>query len=324
MLRRALLATLLATPAAAREVRDATGRTVTLGDRLRRVVPAGPPAAILLHSLAPELMTGWPSAPPPASAAAFLPEEVLRLPGLPRLTGRDSAAGIDALLRDRPDLVLDYGSVAAPYVALAEDVQQRTGVPTLLLDGALARIPDTYRELGALLGRGPAAGRLAQAAEGILAAARPPASATRPRVLYLRGAVALDAPVAASSETLDLAGAEAIAGSATGTEQIRAWNPDWILATDPGFAAAAQGHPAWSALTAFREGRVRTVPASPFGWLDTPPSVNRLLGLIWLPVLFGRQPAGELAGRVGDFHTLFYHRRPEPAAIEALLRASAP
>ncbi len=61
--RRALLAGGLAALAAApaqaeRAVPDATGRRVAVPDRIARVFPAGPPAAILLYTVAPELLAG--------------------------------------------------------------------------------------------------------------------------------------------------------------------------------------------------------------------------------------------------------------------------
>ncbi|MBX9751153.1 MAG: hypothetical protein K5Q68_16305 [Roseococcus sp.] len=73
-----------------------------------------------------------------------------------------------------------------------------------------------------------------------------------------------------------------------------------------------------------RANRLVLAPGLPFGWVDFPPAVNRLLGLIWLPVLFGVAPAESLAERVSDFHALFYHRRPEPSQIAALLRPALP
>jgi iron complex transport system substrate-binding protein len=52
--------------------------------------------------------------------------------------------------------------------------------------------------------------------------------------------------------------------------------------------------------------------------------VNRLLGLLWLPVLFGLRPRDRLAEAAADFHALFYHRRPDPAQLAALLRPALP
>jgi iron complex transport system substrate-binding protein len=340
--RRALLAApglaALRPARAARQVTDATGRSVAVPDRLARVFPAGPPAAILLYTLAPDLLAGWPARPPRPAEAAFMLPEAAALPEIGRLTGRDNTANVEAVLAHRPDLVLDYGSVRPVFVSLAERVQAQTGLPTLLLDGALARIPESYRLLGAILDRRDAAEARAQAAERILAEAQAAAATLRargrPRVLYVRGPRGLETGVAGSinTEIIEFAGAENVAASALGAgslvpigmEQVLAWNPDWVIAIHPDFPATAQADKLWQALPAVRAGRVALAPGLPFGWVDFPPSVNRLLGLMWLPVLFGLRPRAGLAEAVADLHALFYHRRPEPAQVAALLRPALP
>src|SRR5215472_7903857 len=65
--RRALIAGLAATLLAPRRARaasvtDGAGRAVPVPARVERVFPAGPPAAIFLYTLAPELLIGWPRA----------------------------------------------------------------------------------------------------------------------------------------------------------------------------------------------------------------------------------------------------------------------
>ena len=57
------------------------------------------------------------------------------MPEVGRLTGRDNTANVEAVLAQRPDLILDYGSVGTTYVSLADRVQAQTGLPDLLLDG---------------------------------------------------------------------------------------------------------------------------------------------------------------------------------------------
>ena len=59
--------------ARAADVRDATGRKVTVPDRVERVMAAGPTAAVVLYVLAPEKMIGWPSAPRPNEREYILP-----------------------------------------------------------------------------------------------------------------------------------------------------------------------------------------------------------------------------------------------------------
>ena len=46
--------------ALAAEVTDSTGRVVQVPDQIQHVLPAGPPAAVLLEAIAPDLMIGWP------------------------------------------------------------------------------------------------------------------------------------------------------------------------------------------------------------------------------------------------------------------------
>ena len=340
--RRALALLPLAAPARAQggSFTDDAGRAVSLPGPLpgavRRVHAAGPPAAILLHALAPDLLSGWPSRPPSPAEAAFLPEASARLPEVGRLTGRDNTANLEALLRERPDLVLDYGSVRPSFASLADRVQAQTGIPTLLLDGALGRIPTALRRLGTALGRD--AEPLAGMAERILDDAHRHAEALRgrgrPRVLLLRGPRGGETGVQGSinTEIIEFAGAENVAASALGAgslvavsvEQAFAWNPDWVISIHPDFPGFARNDRLWSALPAIRAGRLAASPFLPFGWVDFPPSVNRLLGLLWLPVLWGLSPREALPRAVSDVHAAFLHRRPSPAQLEALLRPALP
>ena len=72
-------------------------------------------------------------------------------------------------------------------------------------------------------------------------------------------------------------------------------------------------------LAAVRAGEVYLAPAQPFGWLDGPPSINRLLGLDWLQALYQPAERGLLLQRVSDFHQLFYGQALSPAQLRGLL-----
>ena len=65
-------------------------------------------------------------------------------------------------------------------------------------------------------------------------------------------------------------------------EQVLAWNPEIIITIDQEFAATVRNDPAWAAVKAVRDNRIHLSPKLPFGWVDFPPSVNRLIGLWWL------------------------------------------
>src|SRR6478672_6123329 len=169
--RRALLslATVLLMPDRARAatVTDSAGRSVPVPTRVERVFPAGPPAAIMLYTLAPDLLLGWPRANRPQECAYMLPDICTR-PEVGRITGRGNTANLETVLALKPDLILDVGSTSATFVSLADRVQEQTSIPYALLDGRFAGIAGTYRTLGALIGRTEDAEKLARYAEDTL------------------------------------------------------------------------------------------------------------------------------------------------------------
>ena len=114
MLRRAFLAlTLLCWSGAAlaADIVDATGRTVQVPDQVAHVLPAGPPAAVLLAALAPDLMLGWPFPIPPESRA-YLAPEAASLPLVPRVTGPRRRHRQGHRPEARPDRGLRHGLAA--------------------------------------------------------------------------------------------------------------------------------------------------------------------------------------------------------------------
>jgi iron complex transport system substrate-binding protein len=83
--------------------------------------------------------------------------------------------------------------------------------------------------------------------------------------------------------------------------------------------------PGWRDVAAVREGRVFLSPNLPYGWIDEPPSLNRLLGLQWLVRLFFPPHFGDDMRRVTrDFYQLFYQVELNEADIDAVLRGAGP
>src|ERR1700744_1414836 len=92
-------------PGAARAevVVDATGRQVQVPDHIAHVLPAGPPAAVLLAAIAPGESMGFNGNLSPQDRAA-LAEPVASTQKLPRLTGGENLGSL------HPDLIVDYGT----------------------------------------------------------------------------------------------------------------------------------------------------------------------------------------------------------------------
>lgn len=299
-----------------------------------RVFAAGPPAAVLLACLAPERLLGWPMALSDA-ARALLPPAARDKPVLGRLSGRGSTVSLEALLALKPDVIIDAGTVDPSYTSTARRVAGQTGVPYLLIDGRLADSAAQLRELGQWLGVTGRAQALAAYADEALAqaAAALRSAGSRPGMYLARTADGLETATAGAinAEIIETSGGRNVAATGragvarVSMEQILAWAPDWVLTQDRNFHRLLQTDATWRTLAAVREGRVLLAPDLPFGWLDGPPSVNRLLGVRWLAAQLarGRPAARDAREHTLDealrFHTLFYGVTPARAAVQGWL-----
>ena len=312
-------------------VTDAAGRVVPIPDKVERVFPAGPPAAILLYTLAPDLLLGWPRANRAEECVYMLPDICAR-PEVGRITGRGNTANLETVLALKPDLILDVGSTSATFVSLAARVQDQTGIAYALLDGRFDAIPSTYRTLGELVHRQAEAEALARYADETMTTIKGRVDripeGRRPRVYYGRGPRGLETGLGGSInvETIEFLGAKNVAGERRGgmatvsVEQVLLWNPDVIITIDRDFAVSVKSDPVWAQVKAVQDGRVHLSPKMPFGWVDFPPSVNRLIGLWWLAkILYPEEFPEDIKPKTRDFYTRFYHRTPTDAQIEHVL-----
>jgi iron complex transport system substrate-binding protein len=329
-----------ATAASAGETRtftDGAGRSVTVPTHIERVFAAGSPAAITLLTLAPEKLLGW-TEPLREEAKGYMPAAPAALPVLGRLTGRASTANVESVIAAKPDIILDLGEVDPTHVSLADRVQQQIGLPYLIFDGKFDRTPELYEALGVLLGEDQKAAELAAYARRTLlelkaGMARVP-EGRHPRVYYARGVDGLETALDGSinTEMLAYVGARNVAAApdrhSTATvspEQVLAWDPDVIITQDERFFHAIAGNPLWQGLKAVREKRVYLIPNLPFGWFDSPPAVNRLIGVRWLAaVLYPDIFPGDLRALTADFYHRFYHVDLTAAQLERLLQPKPP
>jgi iron complex transport system substrate-binding protein len=103
-------------------------------------------------------------------------------------------------------------------------------------------------------------------------------------------------------------------------EQIGGWNPDTLVTNNPDFWKGRQS-PEWAALPAIATGRVYLAPAHPWGWIDEPPSVNRLLGPLWAAhALYGIGSDQDLQAAAVRFYRQFYRTDLSPKQFEELMQ----
>jgi hypothetical protein len=152
----------------------------------------------------------------------------------------------------------------------------------------------------------------------------------RPRVYYARGPDGLTTalPGSPAGEAIDEAGAINVAGQLgrgaevrVSREQLLGWDPQIIIAENRGFYASLHQDPALRRLAAVRNKRIYLEPSYPFGWIEDPSGVNRLIGLYWLSNLFYPDPNQEdMRATACDFYDKFYKIKLTNAQMEAMVR----
>jgi iron complex transport system substrate-binding protein len=315
-------------PARAAEFMDAAGRRVVLPDRIGRVMAASPTAEVLVFVLAPDKLAGL-SGPARRGGGAGR-----RVPVLTWRPGMGPASMAETARRLHPDVIVDAGFVTPERAAFADQVQQLTGIPYILIDDGFPRMATILRNLGSLLDVGERARHLGRYTETAINAMRGtllirPAD-NRPHVYYGRGADGLETalPGSPEGEALNEAGVINVAAPlghghlvTITPAQLFAWNPEIIIAERRSFYDALRRNRTWRGLAAVRNKRVYLAPSSPFGWIDDPAGVNRLIGLYWLSGLFYPDTTQEdLRAATCDFYDKFYGIKLTNGQIEAMVR----
>ncbi len=327
---------LLALPAGSAQAAgfvDAAERYVVVPDRIGRIMTANPAADVLVFALAPDKLMGW-SAPLSRGQRAYIPAKFARLPIVGGAVRPNPAETVQLVARLHPDLIIEAGPVTPEAAALADQIQQQTGIPYLVLDNDIQAAPHTLRILGALLGDAERGNDLGKYADYAIDALRgrlliAPAD-ERPIVYYGRGPDGLETGLGGSQTmaAIEQAGVINVAGrlgrgelARVTRDQIIDSNPAIIVAQQRSFYDSLLHSTAWRGLIAVASKRVYLAPADPFGWIDDPPGVNRIIGLYWLTALFyPDQYQEDLRTNAREFYDKFYGIKLTDRQLEALVR----
>ena len=317
--------------AAGREFTDDAGRTVSLPEEITSILPSGALAQMVLLALAPDMLAGlasrWPE-----SAEGIVPEAVLKLPYYGQLY-QSGDLNAEAAAKSGAALFLDMGEGKVSLGDDLDDFTRKTGIPAVHFEASLAAMPEVFVRMGTLLGREEKAAELAQfcrrvydRAEKIMAQV----GENRVRALYLGGEDGLSVlgKGAYHAEVFDFLTenvAELDAPSSRGTgnvvtiDQILLWNPDFLVFAPGDFSRIVGEDAIWREIPAVAAGRYVQTPAGPYGWLGSPPSVQRFLGLIWLPsVLYPDVCGYDAEEEITEFYRLFYGCELTKAQYDAL------
>ena len=298
---------------------DSVGREVTVPAQIDKVALSGPMAQIVLFALCPDKLVGISNAWD-ESAAQYLDTEYYNLPLLGQLYGGKGELNLETLLESGAQVVIDVGEAKGSIVEDLDALQEQTAIPFVHIDAALATMDETYTLLGDLLGMPDEAKALADYCRSTYDRALTIAdSVEKANLLYVTGDAGLNviAQGAYHAEVIDLlsnnlAVVDDPSSKGTGNEvdmeQILNWNPDVILFAPDSIYDTVAGDAAWQGVTAIQNGAYYEVPMGPYNWMGFPPSVQRLLGMLWMAkVLYPEAADYDLYTEAAQYFKLFYH-----------------
>ena len=298
----------------ARQITDMAGRKVNIPDHITRVLPYDNKTNVLLFPVAGNLMI---------AKARSMESPSLKYISRTFLSLHEfDPANAEEVLRLKPDLLVvgafvnDAGDVAR-YAAFSKKVR----IPLVVVNLELMSLDKSYEFLGDLLGKTVEANQCAGLIRKVYQDAQ---IARKGKRVVGKAYMANDndglrtVPVGSNHaqlfEEMGIQNVSKVSLNAKGfaqvsMEQVLVWNPDYIFCVGKNPNSPYRTilkSPLWRQVAAVKNKRVYFVPSEPYLWFDMPPSVNRLLGLVWFSGLFYRRPENITRENVKDFYRIFY------------------
>lgn len=298
---------------------DDLGREVEVDSHITRIVPSAPLAQIALLAIAPEMFVGLASKFYD-DARGIIPDEMFELPYFGSLYA-GAELNVEELAMTEPQLIIDIGEAKKSSVEDLNALQEQTLIPSVFISATLKTMPETYRKLGKLLGKEEKGEQLAQFCERVYSRTldiMDKVGDNKVSCLYVLGDEGLNVIAANSyhSELMDLLTNNLAvvdnplskgSGNEVTMEQIAAWDPEFVVFAPRSIYGTVKEIPAWNQVKAIVNDRYVETPDIPHNWMSMPPSVQRYLGLIWLPaVLYPDYCDYDAKAEIQEYYELFY------------------
>jgi iron complex transport system substrate-binding protein len=288
----------------------------------------------MLASLCPDKLVSL-SSQFSTAQAKYLGEQLLGLPVLGRYYGKNADLSYEEIIRTGPDVILDIGEAKTNIASDMDGLQEQCGLPVVFIEATLPHMDSAYGLLEQLFGPSERLSELKDYATRVLSFAadnHEQVAARNIRLLYGSGEFGLDVVQKGSvhSGAIDLLGADNVAAlkdtnsTLVSIETVMLWAPDVVLLSPAeGFFLDIYDDPTWASVPAVANHRVYEVPAKPYEWLNKPPSVQTLLGLMWLGNLLVPDIYDfDIIQETQRFYSLFWHYELSAAEARELMANS--
>lgn len=300
---------------------DDSGRQVEIPAEIDEIVPSGAWAQMVLYTLCPDKLSGLCSSFSRVQRQ-FIKEEHWDLPTFGQFYGSGGTVSYEAIIKASPDIIIDIGEEKDSIVDDMNTLQEQTGIPVIFIEASLSSMPDAYEKLGEALGCTERATELADYTRNVLALAEENrAKLTEDRIVhgvYVQGEYGTEVNAKGSShaEVLEIVGVDNLAvledfggrgGDEVSMEQMLLWDPGLVIISPDGNFDEIYNDTQWETVSAVVNHQVYEVPIGPYNWLDRPPSMQRILGILWLGnLVYPELYDFDMVEKAREFYQLFW------------------
>jgi len=298
---------------------DDCGREVALPNTIKTIAPSGAYAQVILATITPEKMACL-SSTFSSTQLNYLDARLSTLPVLGRFYGKNGDMNYEEIIKLSPDVIIDTGEDKENIKEDMDGLQEQTGLPVIFINATTPNLAAAFTKLGKITGCEERANTQAAYIQGVFdyaAARRPGIAAQGLRVAYCGGAYGYDVRTAGSIHAMPLelvgvtnvAKIEGTTSTEVSPEQMLIWNPEVVLLTySDGFYDYIYDDSTWAPINAVKNKRVYEVPGRPYEWLDLPPSVQTILGTLWLGnLLYPSVYNFSIVEKAQEFFKLFWN-----------------
>ncbi len=220
-------------------------------------------------------------------------------------------------------ILIDTGELKDGIAEDLDTMQEQLGIPVVVIETKMEDYGAAYEMLGELLGmedRGKELSDYCTAAyDKTVSVMKNIPDSERVNVAYLLGDKGTNtiAKDSYQGQVVDLvannvADLGEVSGSGAGVEismeQLAVWNPQTILFAEDSIYDTVGSDAAFADLDAVKNGSYYEVPGTPWNWLNSPPTVNQVMGMQWLPrLLYPDQFDDSIYDVAKSYFKTFYH-----------------
>lgn len=318
-----------------REITDMGERTVLIPDEVNSAFSTIASGTIVLYTIDPELLIGV-NYEFNEKEKEFILEAYQDLPSY----GQGGKINKEAIIAADPDIIITYGTITDSEISFADNFQDQTGIPVLMVDGALGSAPEVYRFLGDVFNLKNRTELLASYAEKALDFASEIEVTEEEQISIFYGngdesleTVPLNSTHAELFRLVDANNVAVVEGEIINrvdisAEQIIGWNPEVIILNgeptnniSPVDAVETfKADSRYQDVSAVVNDKVFAIPKYPYSWFDRPKSTNRLIGIYWLvDTIYPELKDVDIRQEAKDFYNLFYHLELSDEQLVSLL-----